>query len=154
MVLAAAAVLAADTPKKEEKKDEKPQPLCPVMGEPIEKEFAVDYHGAKVYLCCASCVRKFKADPGKYATKANYQLVLTGQAEQSACPITGKKADPKEIVKVGGVDVAFCCGTCVKKVASAQPAQQMELVFGKTFAKSYTVKKDKDKDKKDADKKA
>ncbi len=151
LMTVAAALLAAETPKKEEKKNDKPEPLCPVMGKPIDKAVAVDYRGGKVYFCCATCVRKFKADQAKYATKANYQLVLTGQVQQTACPISGKKVDPKETLKVGGVEVAFCCGNCVKKVSSAKPAEQMELVFGKTFEKSYAVKKEKDK--KESDKK-
>ena len=116
--------------------------VCPVMGGPIDNAVSVDYRGAKLYFCCPECIGKFKADTAKYAAKANLQLVVTGQAQQTACPISGMKTDPKFVLKVGGVDVAFCCGMCPKKVAALKPAEQIEMVFGKGFEKGYTVKKD------------
>jgi hypothetical protein len=51
----------------------KAQATCPVsdeplgsMGPPIEVEGA----GAKVFLCCKGCLKKFHADPAKYVAKA------------------------------------------------------------------------------------
>jgi len=45
------------------------QTTCPVMGGPIDKNVFTEYQGKKVYFCCAGCVDKFKADPGKYISK-------------------------------------------------------------------------------------
>jgi Cu(I)/Ag(I) efflux system membrane fusion protein len=44
----------------------KPQTLCPVMGNPINKEVYTDYHGKRVYFCCAGCDSTFLEDPEKY----------------------------------------------------------------------------------------
>lgn len=44
----------------------KPQTTCPVMGGKINKELYVDHDGKRIYLCCAGCVSKVKADPEKY----------------------------------------------------------------------------------------
>ncbi|MEJ2701835.1 MAG: YHS domain-containing protein [Sedimentisphaerales bacterium] len=45
------------------------QTICPVMGNPINKDVFVEYKGKKVYFCCPDCVEKFKADPEKYVAK-------------------------------------------------------------------------------------
>lgn len=42
--------------------------LCPIMkGERVKEKYFVDWNGKRVYLCCRSCVRKFKKHPEKYA---------------------------------------------------------------------------------------
>ena len=45
------------------------QTICPVMGNPIDKNVFVEYKGKKVYFCCAECKEKFAADPEKYIAK-------------------------------------------------------------------------------------
>jgi len=50
------------------------QKLCPVMGQPINKEFYVDYQGRRIYFCCQMCVDTFKKDPEKYVKKVDEQL--------------------------------------------------------------------------------
>lgn len=45
------------------------QTLCPVMGNPINKDVYVEYEGKKVYFCCPGCDEKFTADPKKYLDK-------------------------------------------------------------------------------------
>ena len=42
------------------------QTLCPVMGNPIDKNVFIEYQGKKVYFCCKACIDTFKADPEKY----------------------------------------------------------------------------------------
>ena len=111
------------------------------MHEPIDKSISVDYKGAKLYFCCKSCVKKFKTHQAKYAARANLQLVITGQAHQMACPISGKAIDPQHTLKVGGVTVKFCCGVCQKKVAKAGAEEQIKMVFGTGFDKGFAVKK-------------
>lgn len=117
------------------------QAVCPVSGQAIDKNFSTDYQGGKVYFCCGNCKAVFTAAPAKYAAKANLQLVATGQAEQTGCPITGAKTDATKTLTVNGVEVRFCCGGCQGKVAKAKPEEKLELVFGKGFAKGFTVKK-------------
>jgi len=45
------------------------QTVCPVMGNPIDKNIYTEYKGKKVYFCCKACVTKFEADPEKYLAK-------------------------------------------------------------------------------------
>jgi YHS domain-containing protein len=45
------------------------QTLCPVMGNPINKDVFVEYKGKKVYFCCAGCDDVFLKEPEKYLPK-------------------------------------------------------------------------------------
>ncbi len=45
------------------------QTVCPVMGEPINKDIFVEYKGKRVYFCCPGCEEKFLAEPEKYLAK-------------------------------------------------------------------------------------
>ena len=45
------------------------QMLCPVMGDPVSKEFFVEHEGTKYYLCCESCLKRFRKDPEQYILK-------------------------------------------------------------------------------------
>lgn len=124
-----------------EKNAETATPLCPVTGKAINKNVSTDYHGGKLYFSSADCVKKFQDNVEKYAAKANLQLVVTGQARQTACPIMGKPVVSGKSVVVSGVKVDLCCNTCLKKITKANPKEQLEMVFGKGFDKGYTVKK-------------
>lgn len=42
--------------------------ICPVMeDEPVDPEIFVEYEGRRVYLCCDRCLRRFEANPDRYA---------------------------------------------------------------------------------------
>jgi len=84
------------------------EPKCPLSVKPINKEYAVDFDGGKVYMCCEDCPAAFKKDEAKYAAKAHLQMVQTGQLKQVACPFLGNKVDPSKTIEVEGVMVAFC----------------------------------------------
>jgi YHS domain-containing protein len=113
---------------------------CPVSGAAAKKESSVDYKGGKVYFCCDGCPAKFTKDTAKYATKANQQLVVTGQAKQEKCPLTGNKLNPATVTEIGGVKVCFCCDNCKGKVAKASADEQVKMVFGDAaFAKAFKV---------------
>jgi len=45
------------------------QTVCPVMGNPINKDIYVEYQGKKVYFCCPACKPQFEKDPAKYIAK-------------------------------------------------------------------------------------
>ena len=113
-----------------------------MSGKAVSQEAAVDYKGGKVYLCCPGCGPAFKKDTAKYAAKANQQLVQTGQAKQTKCPLSGGKCDPATAVEVCGVKVCFCCNNCKDKVVKASAEDQGKLVFGDAaFAKAFEVAK-------------
>jgi YHS domain-containing protein len=117
---------------------------CPVSGKPALEDKTVEYKGAKVYFCCENCPKAFAKDTAKFATKANQQLVATGQATEVKCPLSGAKLNPETAVDVGGTKVTFCCNNCKGKVEAAKGDAQAELVFSDAaFAKGFEVKKAK-----------
>ncbi len=44
----------------------KPQTVCPVMGDPINKNIFTDYQGNRIYFCCDGCPSEFNKNPRKY----------------------------------------------------------------------------------------
>lgn len=90
---------------------------------------SVDYKDGKVYFCCGNCPKAFEKDKAKYATKANYQLVRTGQAKQEKCPISGQAVDSSKELTIDGAKVQFCCDNCKGKVDKASGDEKLELVF-------------------------
>jgi Cu(I)/Ag(I) efflux system membrane fusion protein len=50
-------------------KNETEQTICPVMGNPINKDVFVEYQGKKVYFCCPGCIEPFQKNPEKYLPK-------------------------------------------------------------------------------------
>ncbi len=114
---------------------------CPVSGHPANREAAAKYKNAQVYFCCSDCIPAFKENTEKYRLKANQQLVLSGEYEQIACPLTGAKFNPGVKIKVGDVGVAFCCKNCQAKVAKVDAAEQCKLVFGEGFEKAFALAK-------------
>jgi YHS domain-containing protein/N-acetylneuraminic acid mutarotase len=65
--LASVELIKPDAPKIA-KADKKGQKICPVMtSEEVDADsHVVDYKGVKVYLCCDTCVARFKAEPSAY----------------------------------------------------------------------------------------
>jgi YHS domain-containing protein len=113
---------------------------CPLSGQPVKADKTVDYKGAKVYFCCENCPKSFDAE--KHGTKANAQLVQTGQAKQKACPLSGGKLDDSTKIKVGDAEVAFCCNMCKGKVSKASADEALELVYSaKAFDKGFEIPK-------------
>lgn len=109
---------------------------------PAKAEKAVDYRGGKVFFCCDNCPKAFAANTKKFAAVANHQLVATGQAKQTKCPLTGRDLNPSITVAVGGVDVGLCCNNCKAKVSRAKGKAQVQLVFNdKSFDNGFAVAK-------------
>lgn len=134
LMLVAGFVVAEEAKKEEAKKfDHK----CVVSGGAAKEDKTVDYKGGKVYFCCENCPKAFAKDTAKFATKANHQLVATGQAKQAKCPLSGGPLNAEKTVKVGGVEVQFCCEKCQGAVAKAEGDAQVEMVFSEAaFAKA------------------
>lgn len=113
LCLTAAAALHAEPPKGAPKA----QKFCPVMThdeiDPNESKW-VEYKGVKIYLCCDTCVVKWKRDPAAYLDPefipalAGMELPRRG-TEQRFCPVYRDKKisvkDPSLIYK--GVRVYF-----------------------------------------------
>ena len=103
---------------------------------------SVDYKNGKIYFCCKRCARKFAGRPDEFATRANRQLVATGQYIQTGCPVTAGEVDDEESSDVGGVTVKFCCDECKDKIDNANSDEdRAELVFGeKSFRGAFSKK--------------
>lgn len=126
----------ADEPKLDDIK-------CPVSGAPVKADNKVEYKGASVFFCCDKCPTAFKENTEKFAEKANAQLVATGQAEQTACPLSGRPVDDTKAATVSGASVAFCCGNCLGKIEGSEDAEKLTLCFSPAaFEKGFEVKKD------------
>lgn len=139
VALVSAAITAADVDLKDVKCIMNPKAAA-------KAETGVEFKEGKVFFCCNNCAGKFKADKEKFATKANHQMVATGQYKQEKCPLSGGKLNAEQSVKVGGVSVQFCCGNCKGKVAGAEGDEQAEMVFGeKAFGKGFVVAKSEEK---------
>lgn len=150
LVLCAAMLLVtanADDAASEEGKKKEFAAKCPVSGAKAKEDKSTAYKKAKVFFCCGKCKAAFEKDPKKHATKANAQLVATGQFEQKKCPFSGGPMKTKS--KIAGVEVKFCCGKCKKAADEAEGDEQLALIFGeKAFEKGFAKKK-KDKDAKE-----
>jgi YHS domain-containing protein len=111
----------------EDKKDALAEAKCPVSGKAVKADQSVDYKGGKVYFCCENCPKSF--DAKKHGTKANLQLVATGQAKQAKCALTGKDLNPDTKITVGGAPVCFCCNNCKGTVEKLKGDEQIAKVF-------------------------
>lgn len=131
----------------EDGKAKKAELKCPVSGQPASKDHAVDYKKGQVYFCCPNCPKAFTKDSAKFATKANHQLVQSGQYVAAKCPISGQPLNPEHTLKVSDVEVTFCCPNCKGKVAGMESEEQkLEAVFAeKPFEKGFQKKEKKDK---------
>jgi YHS domain-containing protein len=140
------AILSGTLAAKDTDKGDQPALLCPVMGKAVNADVTTEYNGGTVAFCCPGCLKKFNADTEKYATKANLQLTQGGQAEQVACPISGRGVNPDQTATVAGVEVAFCCGGCKGKVNGAEGDEQLDLVYGsEAFTKGFKVAEKEEK---------
>jgi len=63
----------------------KPQTQCPIMGGKVDKQYFVDTdEGCRIYVCCADCIDKVKADPKKAIAK------IKANGETVECPALNK----------------------------------------------------------------
>ena len=139
LIACAALALRAEEAKKVELK-------CPVSGQAAKADHTVDFNGGKVQFCCDKCPKAFSADTAKFATKANAQLIASGQAKQVKCPLSGGKLNPEAKKTVASVEVQFCCNMCKGKVEKAQGDDQLALVFSnEAFKKGFEIKKEEAK---------
>ncbi len=144
--LCATAFVGAEEKKAAKQKDPLKKVKCPISGNAVKAEAVAAYKDAKIYMCCEKCVAAFTKDSKKHAAKANHQLVLTKQAKQQKCPLSGRDLNNDAKTKVVGLTVKFCCENCQGKVAKMKEKEQIELVFNdKAFEKAFKVVKPKEK---------
>ena len=103
---------------------------CIVSGETIAKSDAkgpVNYDGKNYYFCCNSCLKKFEADPAKFAAKADELKTL-------CC--AGMAVDSKTAIKstYKGKDYYFCNEKCQAKFDKDPEAYLKMVETAKTHA--------------------
>jgi YHS domain-containing protein len=141
MSLCAAVMIAVGALQAAKEEGEKKfKATCPVSGKPAKEASVVEAkNGDKVYFCCDNCPKAYKANPKKFETKVNAQLLETGQVVQVACPITGKPTKEETAVEIAGSKVAFCCHNCEGKVKKADDDGKVKIAFAKAaFDKGFT----------------
>lgn len=146
LAVAASGMLALTAARAADEKEKEVEIKCPVSGKKADKANALAYKEGEVYFCCMNCPKAFEKETAKYATKANHQLVLTGQYEETKCPLTGRPLNPEQAVTINDVEVHFCCANCKGKVAKAEEDEQLNLVFAdKAFDKAFQKKEKEEK---------
>ena len=141
MFLVSALLFGGDDPKSK-------TITCVVSGDEINKSDLKDhehstYKDGKVYFCCGGCKMDFDESPKKFAAKANFQLVSSGQYTQTACPVnkgkihTAKAKKNLKKVTVSGMEVDLCCPGCLKKYNKA--SDKFALLFSdKGYEKGFS----------------
>ena len=133
---------AESKPEGKEKAEAAFKATCPVSGSDAKKENSSKYRDKEAYFCCEKCKAAFDAEPAKFSTKANLQLVETKQFRQTKCPVSGSKINKEQTIKVSGVKVGFCCDKCKGALESASKDDQLTKIFGDAvFTKSFAAKK-------------
>ncbi len=134
VALIVGSVVHADPPKAQPA----PQKFCPVMTkdeiDPEKSKFET-YKGVKIYLCCDTCVSKYKRDPAAYLDPkfipalAGVELPKRG-IEQQFCPVyRDKKISEKDpTTTYMGVKVYFYNATA-KERFEKDPARYADPAF-------------------------
>jgi len=130
----------------EKKAELAPQTICPVMGNPINKELYADVDGKRIYVCCKGCIDPIKKNPQKYIKK----LEKMGQGVEA---IGGAAVDSKDTPAamsncpmMNDSSKTKGCFTCpmhpevMKKEAGKCPTCGMDLVFQKCVMDSSKAK--------------
>lgn len=92
-------------------------PNCLVMDEPVSLSVSTPTDDGPVYFCCEGCIKKYLANPEKYAEKvADQRKVLAARAKvQVVCPVSGEPTDTKVFTEDKNGKVHFCCNGCKSK---------------------------------------
>ncbi|QDV89867.1 YHS domain protein [Phycisphaerae bacterium RAS2] len=67
-----------------------------------------------VFFCCDNCIKKYGADPKKYAEQVVTQRKALEKLArvQVTCPISGEPVKPAIFVEDKGTKIFFCCKNC------------------------------------------
>ena len=104
---------------------------CVVSGKTVTRDCVAAYKKGNVYFDCNSSRLEFLQHQSKFTTKANHQLVVTGQYLQARCPfrqVAVAELDP--VVSLAGVKIRFCCQGCQSKLSDLNSVeQQISFLF-------------------------
>jgi YHS domain-containing protein len=94
---------------------------CPVMGDPVNKNFKYEVNGRVFYVCCPGCAEIVKKDPDLYlkpieGEKKNEQEFLGKGDGETTCPVTGEAVTKDVKYEVDGQTFYVCCPGCADTV--------------------------------------
>ena len=95
------------------------QKTCPVTGDPVDKSVYTDYHGKRIYFCCASCKTTFLKEPEKYLKKISdngEKPALLALVPQKTCPVMGGAINKEIYYDVNGKRIYVCCAGCIDPI--------------------------------------
>lgn len=114
------------------------QTLCPIMPDTeIDKEEVVEYKGKKIFMCCASCVRAWEANPDYYFAAA--------KAIEGDKPLL-PQLDGVEVPKVELMTQRFCPVLKTAIVAPESPSIEYKGKKIYFFKSSYVRRWNRDPD--------
>jgi YHS domain-containing protein len=73
--------------------------VCPVSGQPANKEIFSVYKGQKVYFCCNNCKAAFDKDPEKYAAKIHQCTGACKKQNKASCKMKKGNETGKDMEK-------------------------------------------------------
>ena len=127
------------------------QKICPLMIEDeIDPEEFVEYKGKKIFMCCGSCVKKFKKAPDYYVKLTSKLLPQIDKSlldskikiiEQKFCMVyPDRVVSPKSYVhEHGGKKYYFWSSTAIRKF-KAKPDFYIERAKKNTNVKKLALK--------------
>ncbi len=117
------------------------QTTCPLNDGKIDKNLYVDADGKRIYVCCAGCIEKIKADPQKYIKQLEDQGITLDKTpvSQTTCPLNGGKIDKNLYVDADGKRIYVCCAGCIEKI-EADPQKYIEQLEDQGITLEKTVK--------------
>ena len=94
---------------------------CPVMGNPVDKNFKYEVNGRVFYVCCPGCAEIVKKDPDLYlkpveGEKDKEQEFLGKGDGLVSCPVTGEPVSKDTKYEVDGQTFYVCCPGCADTV--------------------------------------
>lgn len=110
-------------------------PVCPVMGDPVDFSVKLTTKTGPVYFCCPRCIKKYAANPSKYAKALAKQRSILAKLPkvQVACPVTGEAVDSKSFTEFKGEKIYFCCDRCIAKFKKDPSKYKEKLAAGYTY---------------------
>jgi YHS domain-containing protein len=114
------------------------QVACPVSGQPVDKEVAVEMGNATVNFCCKNCLAKYEKASDDDKFKVVFANLEKGFTNQVKCPVSGKPINPEAKVEYEGKNVYFCCPGC-PDAFNADPKKFLERL--PQFAKKDDAEK-------------
>ena len=92
------------------------QIACPISGQKLNPETAIDFAGAKVAFCCENCQARGAEAVEAGADKALALLFAKLEKTftlQNKCPVSGRPIDVAQTVSYQDKAVYFCCENCL-----------------------------------------